>query len=69
MPEHIGEAKIKIVPDLSGFTEAINRALHAIVLHRFVLWLMSHGHISGEPELTDLVDQFIADTEGPTGAN
>lgn len=58
-------ATVKVVPDLSGFTEAVARAEHAAVLHKFAKWLSDKGmlNIGGQgwrPNgLPGLVDEYI----------
>jgi hypothetical protein len=71
----VGTATIKIVPDLTGFTESIRKAQYAIVLHGFALWLSTQGllNIGGQGwrpgGLATLVDQYLATTEGDESAS
>jgi len=57
----IGTATIRIVPDLTGFTESLTKAQHAIILHGFAMWLKKNGHLIGQAP-SRIVDEYLATT-------
>lgn len=67
MPE-IGTATIKVVPDLTGFTESVRKAVFSLALHSYTVWLTNKGYIDiggkGWKPAGDLVDQYLAESDG-----
>lgn len=58
---NVGTVTVKIVPDVTGFMDALEAARLSIVLHQFSEWLDGEGFIKGgdDSSHTDLVKQFI----------
>lgn len=67
--KHAGQVTVKVVPDLTGFNDAITDALTTALksmgaetlLHQYSEWLDDEGIIKGGDERThaDLVRQFL----------
>lgn len=64
--KHAGEVLVKVVPDMTGFTEAIDTALKAMgaetLLHQYSEWLDADQHLikdGDERTHDDLVKQFL----------
>jgi hypothetical protein len=62
----IGTVTVKVIPDLTGFTGSVRKAVFSLALDSYTVWLTNKGYIDiggkGWKPAGDLVDQYLAES-------